>query len=238
MDEHPTTPSPNRPEPEWDSTGGYWPLERADSDERTASGSSAQDAAAEEAKHFDAAMRRMPADYQAVIELRHFEKKSLEEVGEALSRSTEAARQLWLHAFARLQEELGLLANQPRAQRPRDAESREIDPAPGGFCGFSRSTSISPFARGPFRREEGVALDANLREAVSPAKRCLELIDARPSVSAERDLRRVPSVACLRWSTTKRIAPKAISTALDGSRSSASWGGVAMGSCIWLATRP
>jgi len=177
MDEHPTTPSPNRPEPEWDSTGGYWPLERADSDERTASGSSAHDAAAEEAKHFDAAMKRMPVDYQAVIELRHFEKKPLEEVGEALSRSAEAARQLWLHAFARLQEELGLLANNHGPREPREAESRGIDPrAQEVFADLA--IDFDPSLRaGAVPREEGVALDANLREEVSPAKRCLELIE-------------------------------------------------------------
>jgi WD40 repeat protein/serine/threonine protein kinase len=174
MDEHPTTPSPNRPEREWDSTGGYGPLERVDSDEPMTSGSSAQDAAAEEGKHFDAAMKRMPTDYQAVIELRHFEKKSLQEVGEALSRSAEAARQLWLHAFTRLQQELGLLANN---QRPREAESREIDPRAKEVFADLPIDFDESLRAGPGPREEGVALDANLHEEVSPAKKCLELIE-------------------------------------------------------------
>ncbi len=65
-------------------------------------------AAIEEAEKFDAAMKRMPADYQTAIELRNLEKKSFAELGIALGRSADAARKLWLRAFARLQKELGL----------------------------------------------------------------------------------------------------------------------------------
>jgi RNA polymerase sigma-70 factor (ECF subfamily) len=65
-------------------------------------------AAVEEAQKFDAAMKRMPADYQTAIELRNLERKSFAELGIALNRSEEAARKLWLRAFNRLQRELGL----------------------------------------------------------------------------------------------------------------------------------
>jgi RNA polymerase sigma-70 factor, ECF subfamily len=65
-------------------------------------------AAVEEAQKFDAAMKRMPADYQKAIELRNLERKSFAEVGIVLGRSADAARQLWLRAFNRLQKELGL----------------------------------------------------------------------------------------------------------------------------------
>jgi RNA polymerase sigma-70 factor, ECF subfamily len=68
-------------------------------------------AAVEEARQFEAAMQRMPADYQTAIELRNLEKKSFAELGIALGRSADAARKLWLRAFARLQKELGLSEN-------------------------------------------------------------------------------------------------------------------------------
>lgn len=65
-------------------------------------------AAVEEAQKLDAAMKRMPGDYQTAIELRNLERKSFAELGVALDRSADAARKLWLRAFARLQKELGL----------------------------------------------------------------------------------------------------------------------------------
>jgi RNA polymerase sigma-70 factor (ECF subfamily) len=65
-------------------------------------------AAVEEARKFDAAMKRMPADYQTAIELRNLERKSFAELGIALGRSADAARKLWLRAFERLQKELGI----------------------------------------------------------------------------------------------------------------------------------
>lgn len=65
-------------------------------------------AAAEEAARFDEAMKRMPANYQTAIEMRNLERKSFAEIGKALNRSADAARHLWLRAFARLQKELGL----------------------------------------------------------------------------------------------------------------------------------
>ncbi len=68
-------------------------------------------AAVEEALRFDTAMKRMPADYQTAIELRNLERKSFAELGIALDRSADAARQLWLRAFNRLQKELGLSEN-------------------------------------------------------------------------------------------------------------------------------
>jgi RNA polymerase sigma-70 factor (ECF subfamily) len=65
-------------------------------------------AAVEEARKFDAAMKRMPDDYQTAIELRNLERKSFAELGMALDRSADAARKLWLRAFERLQKELGI----------------------------------------------------------------------------------------------------------------------------------
>jgi RNA polymerase sigma-70 factor (ECF subfamily) len=65
-------------------------------------------AAVEESQKFDAAMKRMPADYQTAIELRNLDRKSFAELGIALGRSADAARQLWLRAFSHLQKELGL----------------------------------------------------------------------------------------------------------------------------------
>jgi RNA polymerase sigma-70 factor, ECF subfamily len=65
-------------------------------------------AAIEEAQKFDAAMKRMPADFQTAIEWRSLEWKSFAELGLALDRSADAARKLWLRAFERLQIELGL----------------------------------------------------------------------------------------------------------------------------------
>jgi RNA polymerase sigma-70 factor (ECF subfamily) len=76
-----------------------------------ARGPSAIYQAVEEVQKFDAAMKRMPADYQTAIELRNLEKKSFAELGIALNRSTDAARKLWLRAFNRLQKELGFLGN-------------------------------------------------------------------------------------------------------------------------------
>ena len=49
------------------------------------------------------ALKRLPADEQAVICLRHFEYLSFEEIGNRLDRSSEAARKLWGRAIVRLQ---------------------------------------------------------------------------------------------------------------------------------------
>jgi RNA polymerase sigma-70 factor, ECF subfamily len=65
-------------------------------------------AAVQETQSFEAAMKRMPADYQTAIELRNLEKKSFAELGAAVERSADAARKLWLRALSRLQKELGL----------------------------------------------------------------------------------------------------------------------------------
>jgi RNA polymerase sigma-70 factor, ECF subfamily len=65
-------------------------------------------AAAEEAQRFEAAMKRLPADYQTAIEIRNLERKSFAELGAVLNRSADAARHLWLRAIERLKKELGL----------------------------------------------------------------------------------------------------------------------------------
>jgi RNA polymerase sigma-70 factor (ECF subfamily) len=55
-----------------------------------------------------AAIDRLPADYQAVIKLRHWEELPFEEVAQRLGRTNAAAvRQLWTRAIKRLRQELG-----------------------------------------------------------------------------------------------------------------------------------
>jgi RNA polymerase sigma-70 factor (ECF subfamily) len=54
-----------------------------------------------------AAIGRLPHDYQQVIRLRYQEERSFEEIGQLLQRSPDAARKLWTRAIDRLQQELG-----------------------------------------------------------------------------------------------------------------------------------
>ncbi len=54
----------------------------------------------------EAALGRLPEDYRRVIELRHFQHQSLEQVGQQLDRSADAARKLWCRAVERLTREL------------------------------------------------------------------------------------------------------------------------------------
>jgi RNA polymerase sigma-70 factor (ECF subfamily) len=51
-------------------------------------------------------LERLPADYRAVLLLRHKENRSFEEIGVHLQRSADAARKLWVRAIAFLQQEL------------------------------------------------------------------------------------------------------------------------------------
>ena len=52
------------------------------------------------------ALERLPPDYQTAIEMRSLQQKSFNELGWALSRSPEAARQVWRRAVERLEEEM------------------------------------------------------------------------------------------------------------------------------------
>ena len=52
------------------------------------------------------ALERLPPDYQTAIEMRSLQQKSFNKLGWALSRSPEAARQVWRRAVERLEEEM------------------------------------------------------------------------------------------------------------------------------------
>jgi RNA polymerase sigma-70 factor (ECF subfamily) len=67
---------------------------------------SSRAAANEDSAALDRALRRLPADYQEVILLRHEQGLSFAEVGQLMDRSAEAARKLWTRAICQLREEL------------------------------------------------------------------------------------------------------------------------------------
>jgi WD40 repeat protein/serine/threonine protein kinase len=171
MDDRITKPASAREKP---ATNGS--PTRADRGEAVPPGSSTQDAAADDAAVFDAAMKRMPADLQAVIELTSLGKKSLEEVSELLSLSIEETKRLWLRAFARLKQELGLSAIDPVGADPDalaiDSIVKEI------LAGLPIESER--FYAGPAwllpelvtRADSGTSL----RETPSSSKKCLELI--------------------------------------------------------------
>jgi RNA polymerase sigma-70 factor (ECF subfamily) len=52
------------------------------------------------------AMGRLPDDYRLVLDLRHSENRSFEEIGQSIGRSANAARKLWARAVEQLQLEL------------------------------------------------------------------------------------------------------------------------------------
>lgn len=54
-----------------------------------------------------AAIQRLPGEYQEVLRLRTWEHRSFSEVGAVMNRSADAARMLWNRAVARLQVEMG-----------------------------------------------------------------------------------------------------------------------------------
>jgi RNA polymerase sigma-70 factor (ECF subfamily) len=54
----------------------------------------------ERAEQLEQALRRLPDHYRQVIVLRHREGRAFEEIGQALHRTPEAARKLWLRAIA------------------------------------------------------------------------------------------------------------------------------------------
>jgi RNA polymerase sigma-70 factor (ECF subfamily) len=62
--------------------------------------------AQEETEAVQQAVLRLPDDYRQVILLRYQQDRSFEEIGRIMSRSTNAARRLWLRALERLEQEL------------------------------------------------------------------------------------------------------------------------------------
>lgn len=60
----------------------------------------------EETKALAAAIERLPTDYRRVIELRHREQYTFEQIALTMGRSTSGARTLWLKAVERLNQEL------------------------------------------------------------------------------------------------------------------------------------
>jgi RNA polymerase sigma-70 factor (ECF subfamily) len=67
---------------------------------------SAEMQANERLQQLQAALDKLPSDYQEVIRLRNQARHSFEEVGRLMSRSADAARRLWSRAVERLQLEL------------------------------------------------------------------------------------------------------------------------------------
>ena len=62
--------------------------------------------AKEEAQRVTAALSRLSPEDQQVIRLRNWQSLSFAEIGEQMSRSTDAARKLWSRAILRMQKEL------------------------------------------------------------------------------------------------------------------------------------
>ena len=62
--------------------------------------------AGEQADELRAAMERLPDDYRQLLTLRYDEEKSFEEIGEAMGRTSNAVRKLWVRAVEKLQQEL------------------------------------------------------------------------------------------------------------------------------------
>jgi len=60
----------------------------------------------EEAEALARALERLPEEMRRVIELRHHEQYTFEEIGRAMNRSASGARALWLRAVERLHSEL------------------------------------------------------------------------------------------------------------------------------------
>lgn len=59
----------------------------------------------EMASAMEGALKRLPADYQRVIELRHRENRSFDDIATAMGRSKAAVRKLWARAIERWREE-------------------------------------------------------------------------------------------------------------------------------------
>jgi len=61
----------------------------------------------EQQEQLTVALYLLPDDYRRVVTLRNLERRSFNEIGAEMSRSSEAARKLWLRAIDRLRELLG-----------------------------------------------------------------------------------------------------------------------------------
>jgi RNA polymerase sigma-70 factor (ECF subfamily) len=68
---------------------------------------SGQAVAQEQAEALAKALECLPPDYRRVLDLRHNEQLSFEEIGRQMQRTANAARMLWLRAVERLQIEMG-----------------------------------------------------------------------------------------------------------------------------------
>jgi RNA polymerase sigma-70 factor (ECF subfamily) len=62
--------------------------------------------AREQAEQIEEAVARLPEDYRRVVQLRYQEGRSFQEIAQALDRSENAVRKLWLRAIERLQQEM------------------------------------------------------------------------------------------------------------------------------------
>jgi len=60
-----------------------------------------------------AALERLPDDQRRVIEMRHFDHQSYDEIATALDRSPAAIRMLWVRALVQLRRELTKLSDSP-----------------------------------------------------------------------------------------------------------------------------
>ncbi len=60
----------------------------------------------EQSENILAALKRLPEDYQAVIQLRNWQGRSFKDIAESLERTENAVTKLWVRALVRLQEEL------------------------------------------------------------------------------------------------------------------------------------
>ena len=67
---------------------------------------SGEAASREESQRLEAALARLPDEYQQVIRLRHQENLSFAQVGAAIGKSEDAAGKIWARALERLQKEL------------------------------------------------------------------------------------------------------------------------------------
>lgn len=59
---------------------------------------------AEDCDRLRKALTKLSADYRQVIEMKSFQERSYEEIGQAMSRTSEAARKLWTRAIDQLAE--------------------------------------------------------------------------------------------------------------------------------------
>ncbi len=137
--------------------------------------SSTQTGTAEEVHRFGGAMRRMPTDYQAVIKLINFERKSREEASQTLNCSPEETEKLWLQAFSRLQIELGLSTQTGQGSEVASHGPAIADSPAAPRPDAQRSPESESFPRSPMPASPD--FEAWLSEGPSSAKECWRLIE-------------------------------------------------------------